>query len=102
MLEFLRSRGVYVVATTHFSKLKAYARQHDDIMIASMEFDQQDLKPTYRYLENTIGQSYAIEIARRYGIDDQIIDKAHQFKSEQQSDSDRLLENLQQQIEGKA
>ncbi|MBR5049254.1 MAG: endonuclease MutS2 [Erysipelotrichaceae bacterium] len=99
VLEFLRSRGVYVVATTHFSKLKAYARQHDDIMIASMEFDQQDLKPTYRYLENTIGQSYAIEIARRYGIDDQIIDKAHQFKSEQQSDSDRLLENLQQQIE---
>lgn len=99
VLEHLRSRGVYVVATTHFSKLKSYAREHGDIMISSMEFDQQDLKPTYRYIENTIGQSYAIQIARRYGIDEEIVEKAMAFKLEQQSDSDRLLENLQQQIE---
>ncbi len=99
VLEHLRTRGVYVVATTHFNKLKSYARQHGDIMISSMEFDQQDLKPTYRYIENTIGQSYAIEIARRYGIDEKIVENALTFKREQQTDSDILLENLQQQIE---
>ncbi|MCR5067071.1 MAG: endonuclease MutS2 [Erysipelotrichaceae bacterium] len=99
VLEHLRSRGVYVVATTHFSKLKAYAREHEDIMISSMEFDREDIKPTYRYIENTIGQSYAIEIARRYGIGDDIIETARNFKSEQQTDSDRLLETLQGQIE---
>ncbi|MBQ6654161.1 MAG: endonuclease MutS2 [Erysipelotrichaceae bacterium] len=99
VLEHLRLKGAYVVATTHYSKLKAYAREHEDIMISSMEFDRQDIKPTYRYIENTIGQSYAIEIARRYGVSDDILEKAQQFKKEQQTDSDRLLENLQGQIE---
>lgn len=99
VLEYLRQNEVYVVATTHFSKLKAYAKQYDDIMISSMEFDHRQLKPTYRYIENSIGQSNAIEIAKRYGIAEEIIDNAYEFKRQQQTDSDILLENLQQQIE---
>jgi len=99
VLDYFRSKNIYVVATTHFSKLKAYAKQYNDIMVASVEFDQKNLKPTYRYIENSIGSSNAIEIAKRYGIADSIINSAYQFKSQQQSVDDLMIEKLQAQLE---
>ena len=47
-----------------FSKLKAYANQHENIMLSAVEFDHDNLKPTFRYIENSIGSSNAIETAK--------------------------------------
>lgn len=99
VLDYCRQKQIYVVATTHFAKLKAYGKQYDDIMISSVEFDQQNLKPTYRYLENTIGSSNAIDIAKRYGLNLQIIDKATQLKEQQATEDDRLIERLQNELD---
>jgi DNA mismatch repair protein MutS2 len=99
VLEYFRRNQIYTVATTHFAKLKAYGQQYDDILMASVEFDQQNLKPTYRYLENTVGQSNAIEIARRYGFDEEILQNAYDFKLAQQAPEDIVMENLQKQLE---
>lgn len=99
VLDHFRRRHIYTVATTHYSKLKAYGQHNDDVMLASVEFDQENLKPTYRYLEDSIGQSNALEIAERYGMSSLIIERAHQFKQEQQQPEDRVMENLQQQLD---
>ena len=99
VLDYFRRRNIYTMATTHYAKLKAYGQQYDDIMLSSVEFDQVDLKPTYRYLENTIGQSNALEIATRYGMSKYIVDKAREFKLAQQTPEDRVMENLQKQLE---
>lgn len=99
VLDYFRRKQIYTVATTHFAKLKAYARQYDDVLMASVEFDAKDLKPTYRYRENTIGQSNAFEIAARYGLDESIIEQARQFKQSQQQPQDAVMERLQQQLE---
>ncbi len=99
VLEYFRKKQVYTLATTHYSKLKAYGQQCDDIMLASVEFDQSNLKPTYRYLENTIGQSNALEISKRYGMDAEIVEMAKSFKLQQQQPEDIVMENLQQQLE---
>ena len=99
VLDYFRRRNIYTMATTHYAKLKAYGQQYDDIMLSSVEFDQVDLKPTYRYLENTIGQSNALEIATRYGMSRYIVDKAREFKLAQQTPEDRVMENLQKQLE---
>ena len=99
ILDYFRKKQVYTVATTHYAKLKAYGQQYDDILMSSVEFDHQELKPTYRYLENTVGQSNAIEIAKRYGFDPDIIDDAYRFKVAQQAPEDVVLENLQKQLE---
>ncbi len=99
VLDYFRRKNIYTMATTHYAKLKAYGQQYDDIMLSSVEFDQVDLKPTYRYLENTIGQSNALEIAARYGFDENILESARQFKLAQQSPEDRVMENLQKQLE---
>ena len=55
ILDHFRSVGAWVIATTHFSRLKKYGTQYDDILIASVEFDLDDLLPTYRYRENVLG-----------------------------------------------
>ncbi len=99
VLEYFRRRNIYVVATTHFSKLKAYANSHDNIMLSAVEFDQENLKPTFRYIENSIGSSNAIETARRFGINDEIINLAYDFKQQQSNVDDNLIEKLQNQLE---
>ena len=99
VLDYFRRHQIYTVATTHYNKLKAYGQQNDDVMLASVEFDQHDLKPTYRYIENSIGQSNALEIAERYGMSTVIIEKAKALKEEQQQPEDRVLETLQQQLQ---
>ena len=98
VLDYCRKKGIYVVATTHFAKLKAYGKQYDDIMVASVEFDNDNLKPTYRYIENSIGNSNALEIARRYGLNQQIIEQAYSFKQANSTKEDLLMEKLQQQL----
>lgn len=98
VLDYCRKMNIYVVATTHFAKLKAYGKQYDDIMISSVEFDKENLKPTYKYMENTIGSSNAIEIAKRYGLKDEIIEAAYSFKDKQATEDDKLIEKLQDEL----
>ncbi|MDO4377582.1 MAG: Smr/MutS family protein [Erysipelotrichia bacterium] len=98
VLDYCRKKQIYVVATTHFAKLKAYGKQYNDIMISSVEFDQEKLKPTYKYKENTIGSSNAIEIAKRYGLNEEIISTAYQMKEQQATEDDKLIEKLQDEL----
>ncbi|MCF0112184.1 MAG: endonuclease MutS2 [Erysipelotrichaceae bacterium] len=97
ILEALRNRKIFVIASTHYSKLKAYGKQHEDILLASVEFDMELLQPTYRYLEGFTGQSNAFDIALRYGFEKDIIDHAKQLKKEDATRQDELLELLEQQ-----
>jgi len=98
VLDHFRRQQVYLVATTHYGKLKSYAHQFDDVLLASVEFDTADLRPTYRYLEGMVGQSNAFDIALRCGFDPQIVAAARQFKQSQQTVQDGLTEKLQAQL----
>ena len=83
ILDELRRNKAMVIATTHYSALKTYASQHEDILLSSVEFDVDAMKPTYRYIEGMSGQSYAFEIAKRYGLKESIIAHAKNMKEEQ-------------------
>lgn len=98
ILDHFREVGCWVIATTHFSRLKQYGTQHDDILIASVEFDLKELKPTYHYRENIMGESNAFAIAKRLGLDLDIIDRAQAYKEESQYETDHLLEILEAKI----
>lgn len=98
VLDHFREVGAWVVATTHFSRLKKYGTQYDDILISSVEFDLQDLKPTYRYREHVMGESNALAIAKRLGINLDIIEKAETYKKESTYEADHLLEILEKRI----
>ena len=65
-----------VMVTTHYGGLKMYAGNEAGVINASVEFDEKTLRPTYRLLVGLAGSSSGLEIARRFGIPDAVIDSA--------------------------
>jgi DNA mismatch repair protein MutS2 len=73
---FRRAGGVQVIATTHYSGLKMYAANEEGVLNASVEFDEKTLQPTYRLIVGVAGASSGLEIARRFGVPDEIVNEA--------------------------
>jgi DNA mismatch repair protein MutS2 len=73
---FRRECGAQVIASTHYRGLKIYAANDENVINASVEFNEKTLQPTYRLLVGLAGASSGIEIARRFGIRDDIIETA--------------------------
>jgi len=73
---FAVNSGAKLMATTHYSQLKTLPQQHPEIDNASLEFDRKTLAPTYRLQIGLPGSSYAVEIARRLGMPEEICGNA--------------------------
>jgi DNA mismatch repair protein MutS2 len=73
---FRRVCDAHVIATTHYSGLKMYAANEQGVINASVEFDEKTLQPTYRLIVGVAGASSGLEIAKRFGVPDEIIDLA--------------------------
>ncbi|MEO7971289.1 MAG: Smr/MutS family protein [bacterium] len=73
---FRKACGAHVMATTHYSGLKMYAGNEAGVLNASVEFDEKTLQPTYRLIVGVAGSSSGLEIARRFGIPNKLIDLA--------------------------
>lgn len=96
IVEELKARRVKIALTTHYSELKGYALETEDVQNASVEFDVKTLKPTYRLIIGIPGKSNAFEISRRLGLEERIIDKAKQFVSEDNMKFEELISELQE------
>jgi DNA mismatch repair protein MutS2 len=76
LLEEFRTRHALSIATTHHDRLKSYASTTPGIVNAAMEFDEVNLRPTYRLLVGVPGTSSGIEIARRLGMPARVVEHA--------------------------
>src|SRR6202043_894124 len=76
LLDEFRARGCIALATTHHDRLKTYASTTPGVVNAAVEFDDVNLRPTYRLMVGVPGGSSGIAIARRLGIAEPIIARA--------------------------
>ena len=94
LLDFLRERGAYVVATTHYPELKSYAEATPRLQNASVEFNVQTLSPTFRLMIGTPGRSNALAIAERLGMPAEVLDRARTYVTPQAQETEALLQEI--------
>ena len=91
---FRRNCGAQVIASTHYRGLKIYAANDENVINASVEFNEKTLQPTYRLLVGLAGASSGIEIARRFGIRDDVIETARQNLEISAQEAENYLHKL--------
>ncbi|MBQ9941518.1 MAG: Smr/MutS family protein, partial [Christensenellaceae bacterium] len=96
ILTELGERGVKLLATTHYSEIKAYATTAPGFINASMEFDAQSLQPTYRVIMGVAGSSNAFLISKRLGLKPHVIERAQSFMRDERLQFDALLREAEQ------
>ncbi|HKS67306.1 MAG TPA: Smr/MutS family protein [Candidatus Acidoferrales bacterium] len=94
LLEEFRGRRALTFATTHHDRLKAYASTTPGIINGAMEFDETNLRPTYRLLVGVPGTSSGIEIARRLGLPSRVVDHARASLSPESREARDLIAYL--------
>ena len=73
ILERLLAKGCYGVITTHYANIKYYASNAEGIANGAMMFDVQHIRPLFRLETGKPGSSFAVEIARKIGLPEEII-----------------------------
>lgn len=96
ILEKIHEKGAKIAATTHYAELKAYALQTPGIENGSCEFDVKSLKPTYRLLIGTPGRSNAFAISLHLGMQEDIIERAKQLVSKENTQFETVIESLEE------
>ncbi|KTD84511.1 endonuclease MutS2 [Paenibacillus etheri] len=96
ILEHIHRTECRMVATTHYSELKAYAYERKGVINASMEFDVQSLSPTYRLLIGIPGRSNAFAIAERLGLPGAILEHARGEVKEEDLRVEHMIASLEE------
>ena len=94
-LEAIRERGAICLATTHLNRLKLWAQDEAGILNAGMAFDAKELRPTYRLEIGRPGASFALEIARRMGLDERLLRRAQTLMPDAAVNLEELLVSLE-------
>jgi DNA mismatch repair protein MutS2 len=97
ILGTLMERGITTLVATHYPEMKTYAHRMPGVRNASVEFDIQSLRPTYHLTIGLPGRSNALAIARRLGLDEDIVDRAKGMIDPDELRAESMLDEIHRQ-----
>lgn len=95
ILEDMINTGSRIIVSTHYTELKELPANDRRFQNASVTFNLDTLKPTYELRIGIPGISYAVEIARNYGIPEEILERAKELVDSRESSVESLIEKVQ-------
>lgn len=95
VLLILMGKGATVLASTHHGSLKLFANDIPGFQNAAMEFDTRNLRPTYVFRQGIPGSSYAFEIAKRIGFDDDFLKVAREHLDAGKHNVEKFLVDIE-------
>jgi DNA mismatch repair protein MutS2 len=94
LLDEFRAKNCITLATTHHDRLKTYAATAPGVVNAAVEFDDVNLRPTYRLMVGVPGGSSGIAIAQRLGLSSTIIERAKSLLTPESREAADLIAYL--------
>jgi DNA mismatch repair protein MutS2 len=95
IIEHMYRHQALAIVTTHYSELKTFAYEREGMENASVEFDAESLKPTYRLLMGVPGSSNAFNISRRLGLSESIVEQAGMLLNQEHAHMENVLQELE-------
>ena len=91
VLRQLWQKGAFAVITTHYHNLKRFADDHEGVANGAMLYDRQAMRPLFQLSIGMPGSSFAIEIARKTGLPEEVIKDASEIVGSEYIESDKYL-----------
>lgn len=86
--------NLFFIITTHQSSLKTYALNNSKIENASLEFDEKNLKPSYKFLAGVPGNSYAFHLAKSVGLPANVLQRANGYVGDKSNEIEESIKQL--------
>lgn len=87
-------KQAYGVITTHYQNLKHFADGHDGVANGAMLYDRHEMRALFQLAIGQPGSSFAIEIARKTGIPEEVIKEASEIVGSEYIQSDKYLQDI--------
>lgn len=97
ILDKLLATGCHGIITTHYSNIKLYAEDHEGVINGAMKFDMKNLEPMYELELGKPGSSFSLEISRKIGLSQEVVEYAKAVIGEKKVDVDELILKLEKQ-----
>ena len=94
LLDRFNKKRSFGVITTHYQNLKHYADEHEGVMNGAMLYDRHEMRPLFKLSIGNPGSSFAIEIARKIGLPEDVIADASQIVGQDYIDMDKYLQDI--------
>jgi DNA mismatch repair protein MutS2 len=94
LLNLFNERKVFSVITTHYTNLKNFAKEHEGVINGAMLYDRHKMSPLFKLEIGNPGSSFAIEIARKIGLPESVIQEAINHVGEDYVNMDKYLQDI--------
>lgn len=94
LLERFNRKEMFGIITTHYQNLKQYAEDHEGVLNGAMLYDRHLMQPLFKLSIGHPGSSFAIEIARKIGLPEDVIAEASEKVGSDYIDMDKYLQDI--------